>query len=350
MGDNVYIHEGVDVTIKVGINGFGRIGRNFYRAVRVSGADIEIVGINDLTDTKTLAHLLKYDSILGRIGVPVSAEEGAIVVDGTRIPVFAERDPAALPWATAGADIVIESTGFFTSAESAGKHLSAGAKKVIISAPAKGEDITIVMGVNEDKYNPETDNIISNASCTTNCLAPMAKVIDDAFGIERGLMTTIHAYTNDQSILDYPHSDLRRARAAAINMIPTTTGAAKAISLVLPHLAGKLDGYAMRVPIPTGSATDLTVELKKAATKEEINAVVKAAADGPLKGILVYTEDPIVSSDIVTDPASCTFDAQLTHVNGNMAKVVGWYDNEWGYSNRLVDLTVFVGSSLPSSS
>ena len=334
------------MTIKVGINGFGRIGRNFYRAMRASGADIQIVGINDLTDTKTLAHLLKYDSILGRIGVEVQAVDGAIIVDGITIPVFAERDPAALPWAKVGADIVIESTGFFTDAAAAGKHLAAGAKKVIISAPAKGEDITIVMGVNEDKYNPATDNIISNASCTTNCLAPMAKVLDDSFGIERGLMTTIHAYTNDQSILDYPHSDLRRARAAAINMIPTSTGAAKAISLVLPQLKGRLDGYAMRVPVPTGSATDLTVELKTAATKEEIHAAIQAAAAGPLKGILVYTEDPIVSSDIVTDPASCIFDSGLTYVNGNLAKVVGWYDNEWGYSNRLVDLTAFVGSSL----
>ena len=334
------------MTIKVGINGFGRIGRNFYRALRASGADIQIVGINDLTDTKTLAHLLKYDSILGRIGVEVQAVDGAIIVDGITIPVFAERDPAALPWAKVGADIVIESTGFFTDAAAAGKHLAAGAKKVIISAPAKGEDITIVMGVNEDKYNPATDNIISNASCTTKCLAPMAKVLDDSFGIERGLMTTIHAYTNDQSILDYPHSDLRRARAAAINMIPTSTGAAKAISLVLPQLKGRLDGYAMRVPVPTGSATDLTVELKTAATKEEIHAAIQAAAAGPLKGILVYTEDPIVSSDIVTDPASCIFDSGLTYVNGNLAKVVGWYDNEWGYSNRLVDLTAFVGSSL----
>ena len=334
------------MTIKVGINGFGRIGRNFYRAMRASGADIQIVGINDLTDTKTLAHLLKYDSILGRIGVEVQAVDGAIIVDGITIPVFAERDPAALPWAKVGADIVIESTGFFTDASGAGKHLAAGAKKVIISAPAKGEDITIVMGVNEDKYNPAIDNIISNASCTTNCLAPMAKVLDDSFGIERGLMTTIHAYTNDQSILDYPHSDLRRARAAAINMIPTSTGAAKAISLVLPQLKGRLDGYAMRVPVPTGSATDLTVELKTAATKEEIHAAIQAAAAGPLKGILVYTEDPIVSSDIVTDPASCIFDSGLTYVNGNLAKVVGWYDNEWGYSNRLVDLTAFVGSSL----
>lgn len=332
------------MAIKVGINGFGRIGRNFYRALLASGADVEIVGINDLTDTKTLAHLLKYDSILGRIGVPVEAADGAIVVNGTTIPVFAERDPADLPWGKVGADIVIESTGIFTDAESARKHVTAGAKKVIISAPAKGEDITIVMGVNDQDYDPARHVIISNASCTTNCLAPMAKAIDDAFGIERGLMTTIHAYTNDQRILDFPHSDLRRARAAAVNMIPTSTGAAKAIGLVLPHLKGKLDGYAMRVPTPTGSATDLTVELKQAATKEEINAVVKAAAEGPMKGILVYTEDPIVSTDIVTDPASCIFDASLTNANGNMVKVLGWYDNEWGYSNRLVDLVGLVGS------
>ncbi len=334
------------MTIKVGINGFGRIGRNFYRALLASGADVEVVGVNDLTDTKTLAHLLKYDSILGRLGKDVVAGDGEIVIDGKAIPVFAERDPADLPWAKVGADIVIESTGFFTDAASAGKHLTAGAKKVIISAPAKGEDITIVMGVNDKDYNPATDNIISNASCTTNCLAPMAKVIDDAFGIERGLMTTIHAYTNDQNVLDYPHKDLRRARAAALNMIPTTTGAAKAIALVMPQLKGKLDGYAMRVPVPTGSATDLTIELKTAATKEEINAAIKAAADGPLKGILQYTEDPIVSTDIVTDPSSCIFDSGLTYVNGNMAKVVGWYDNEWGYSNRLVDLVDLVGSKL----
>jgi glyceraldehyde 3-phosphate dehydrogenase len=334
------------VTVKVGINGFGRIGRNFYRAVVASGADVEIVGVNDLTDTKTLAHLLKYDSILGRLGKTVEAGDGKIVVDGVDIPVFAERDPAALPWASVGADIVIESTGFFTNADDARKHIAAGAKKVIISAPAKGEDITIVMGVNDKDYDPATDNVISNASCTTNCLAPMAKAIDDAFGIERGLMTTIHAYTNDQNVLDYPHKDLRRARAAALNMIPTTTGAAKAIALVLPHLKGKLDGYAMRVPVPTGSATDLTVELRTAATKEEVNAVVKAAAEGALKGYLTYTEDPIVSSDIVTDPSSCIFDAQLTHANGNMVKVVGWYDNEWGYSNRLVDLVALVGSKL----
>ncbi len=334
------------MTIKVGINGFGRIGRNFFRALVESGADIQVVGINDLTDTGTLAHLLKYDSILGRFGRPVEATEGAIVVEGVRIPIFAERDPAALPWASVGADIVIESTGIFTSAEDAGKHLTGGAKKVIISAPAKGEDITIVMGVNDDKFDPAKDVIISNASCTTNCLAPMAKVLDDTFGIVRGLMTTIHAYTNDQRILDFPHSDLRRARAAALNMIPTSTGAAKAIGLVLPHLKGKLDGYAMRVPVPTGSATDLTVELAKPATKEEINAAMKAAASGPLKGILVYTEDPIVSTDIVTDPASCVFDAGMTNANGNMAKVLGWYDNEWGYSNRLIDLVVLVGSKL----
>ena len=334
------------MTVKVGINGFGRIGRNFYRAIMESGADIEIVGVNDLTDTKTLAHLLKYDSILGRLGKDVKAGDGEIIIDGKALPIFAERDPANLPWGKVGADIVIESTGHFTDAESAGKHLAAGAKKVIISAPAKGEDITIVMGVNDKDYDPAKHNILSNASCTTNCLAPMAKVIDDAFGIERGLMTTIHAYTNDQNVLDFPHKDLRRARAAALNMIPTTTGAAKAIALVMPQLKGKLDGYAMRVPVPTGSATDLTIELKTPATKEEINAAIKKAADGELKGILQYTEDPIVSTDIVTDPSSCIFDSGLTYVNGNMAKVVGWYDNEWGYSNRLVDLTVLVGSKL----
>ena len=329
------------MAVKVGINGFGRIGRNFYRALVASGAPIEIVGINDLTDTTTLAHLLKYDSILGRLQATVSPVEGGISVDGTVIPVFAERDPANLPWAKVGADIVIESTGFFTKAEDAGKHITAGAKKVIISAPATGEDITIVMGVNDQDYDPAVHNIISNASCTTNCLAPMAKAIDDAFGIERGLMTTIHAYTNDQNILDFPHKDLRRARAAALNMIPTSTGAAKAIGLVMPGMKGKLDGYAMRVPVPTGSATDLTVILKTPATTDEVNAAVKAAADGK---VLVYTEDEIVSTDIVTDPASCTFDAKMTNVNGNMVKVLGWYDNEWGYSNRLVDLVALVGS------
>jgi len=329
------------MAVKVGINGFGRIGRNFYRALLASGANVEIVGINDLTDTATLAHLLKYDSILGRLQGTVTAAEGGITVNGTLIPVFAERDPANLPWAKVGADIVIESTGFFTKAEDAGKHISAGAKKVIISAPATGEDITIVMGVNDQDYDPAIHNIISNASCTTNCLAPMAKALDDAFGIERGLMTTIHAYTNDQNILDFPHKDLRRARAAALNMIPTSTGAAKAIGLVMPTMKGKLDGYAMRVPVPTGSATDLTVVLKKPATKDEVNAAVKSAADGR---ILVYTEDEIVSTDIVTDPASCTFDAKMTNVNGPLVKVLGWYDNEWGYSNRLVDLVALVGS------
>ena len=332
------------MTVRVGINGFGRIGRNFYRAVQASGADIEIVAVNDLTDTKTLAHLLKYDSILGRLGKDVVAGDGEITVVGTgSFPVFAERDPADLPWAKVGADVVIESTGFFTDAASAGKHLTAGAKKVIISAPAKGEDFTVVMGVNHEDYDPAAHNIISNASCTTNCLAPMAKVIDDAFGIERGLMTTIHAYTNDQNVLDYPHKDLRRARAAALNMIPTTTGAAKAIALVMPQLKGKLDGYAMRVPLPTGSATDLTVIVGRETSVEEVNAAVKAASDGKY---LRYNTDPIVSSDIVTDPASCIFDSGLTYVNGNMAKVVGWYDNEWGYSCRLVDLITYVGKTL----
>jgi glyceraldehyde 3-phosphate dehydrogenase len=330
----------------VGINGFGRIGRNFYRAIVASGADIEVVGVNDLTDNKTLAHLLKYDSILGRLGQTVTSTEDAIIINGTPIRALAERDPAALPWGDLGADIVIESTGHFTDANVARKHIDGGAKKVLISAPAKNEDFTVVMGVNDADYDPAKHVIISNASCTTNCLAPMAKAIDDAFGIESGLMTTIHAYTNDQVILDFPHKDLRRARAAALNMIPTTTGAAKAIGLVLPNLKGKLDGYAMRVPVPTGSATDLTVRLAKETTKEELNAAVKAAAEGPLAGYLEYTEDPIVSTDIVTNPASCIFDASLTNVMGGSAKVLGWYDNEWGYSNRLIDLTVLVGKSL----
>jgi glyceraldehyde 3-phosphate dehydrogenase len=330
----------------VGINGFGRIGRNFYRALAAQGADVEIVAVNDLTDNATLAHLLKYDSILGRLGEDVEATEDAIVVGGKKILALAQRDPAALPWGDLGVDIVVESTGFFTDAEKAKGHVAGGAKKVIISAPAKGEDATIVMGVNQEVYDPASHTIISNASCTTNCLAPMAKAINDAFGIENGLMTTIHAYTNDQVILDYPHKDLRRARAAAINMIPTSTGAAKAIGLALPELKGKLDGYAMRVPVPTGSATDLTVNLATEATAAEINAAVKAAAEGALKGVLEYTEDPIVSSDIVTSPASCIFDASLTKVIGRQAKVLGWYDNEWGYSNRLVDLVQFVGASL----
>jgi glyceraldehyde 3-phosphate dehydrogenase len=334
------------VTVKVGINGFGRIGRNFFRAVIASGADVEIVGVNDLTDNKTLAHLLKYDSILGRLGLPVEYTEDSITVGGKTFKTTAERDPGALPWGALGADVVIESTGHFTDATAAAKHIAAGAKKVIISAPAKNEDITIVMGINDGDYDPAKHNVISNASCTTNCLAPMAKVLLDEFGIVKGLMTTIHAYTNDQVILDFPHKDLRRARAAATNMIPTTTGAAKAIALVIPELKGKLDGYAMRVPVPTGSATDLTVQLSREVTKAEVNAAFKAAAEGSLKGYLEYTEDPIVSSDIVTSPASCTFDAQLTVAQGDQLKIVGWYDNEWGYSNRLADLITMVGSSL----
>jgi len=334
------------VTVKVGINGFGRIGRNFFRAVQTSGADIEVVAVNDLTDTATLAHLLKYDSILGRLPGEVSSTDGVIAVDGKEIKVFAERNPGDLPWNDLGVDIVIESTGFFTKAEAAKEHLGGSVKKVIVSAPASGDDITIVMGVNESEYDPATDNVISNASCTTNCLAPMAKVINDTFGIERGLMTTIHAYTGDQNLHDGPHKDMRRARAAALSIIPASTGAAKAIGVVIPELKGKLDGYAMRVPVPTGSATDLTVEVATAATAEEVNAAIKAAAEGPMKGILEYTEAPIVSADIVTDPASCIFDASLTKVNGNMVKVLGWYDNEWGYSNRLIDLVVYVGDRL----
>jgi glyceraldehyde 3-phosphate dehydrogenase len=334
------------VTIRVGINGFGRIGRNFFRALQASGADVEVVAVNDLTDNATLAHLLKYDSILGRLGQDVKATDNEIVVGDKTIKAFAERDPANLKWGELGVDIVIESTGFFTDAEKAKVHAENGAKKVIISAPAKNEDVTIVMGVNDDQYDAAAHTIISNASCTTNCLGPMAKVLHDTFGIERGLMTTIHAYTQDQNLQDAPHKDLRRARAAALNIVPTSTGAAKAIGLVLPELKGKLDGYALRVPVPTGSATDLTATLGRETTAEEVNAAIKAAADGPLKGILTYTEDPIVSADIVTDPASCIFDAGLTKVIGNQAKVVGWYDNEWGYSNRLVDLVKLVGSSI----
>jgi glyceraldehyde 3-phosphate dehydrogenase len=330
----------------VGINGFGRIGRNFFRAVAASGADIEIVGVNDLTDNDTLAHLLKYDSILGRFPGDVTATADEIAVDGAAFKAFAFRDPAQLPWGDIGADVVIESTGIFTDATKAKVHVDGGAKKVIISAPASNEDVTVVMGVNHEDYDPAKHTVISNASCTTNCLGPLAKVLNDGWGIERGLMTTIHAYTQDQNLQDGPHKDLRRARAAALNIVPTSTGAAKAIGLVLPELKGKLDGYALRVPIPTGSATDLTVTLGKAASVEEIKAAYKAAAEGPLKGYLSYTEAPIVSSDIVTDPASCIFDAGLTKVIGDQVKVVGWYDNEWGYSNRLVDLSLLVGSSL----
>ena len=337
------------MTIRVGINGFGRIGRNFYRALAATGAagaDIEIVGVNDLTDNATLAHLLKYDTILGRLGSDVTYTDDAIVVGGVKVAALAERDPAKLPWGDLGADIVIESTGHFTNAADARQHVDGGAKKVIISAPAKNEDVTIVMGVNERVYDPANHTVISNASCTTNCLAPMVKVLHETFGIEHGLMTTIHAYTNDQVILDFPHKDLRRARAAALNMIPTTTGAAKAIGVVMPELKGKLDGYSMRVPIPTGSATDLTVKLSRPTSRDDINAAMKAASEGSLKGYLEYTEDPIVSSDIVTNPASCIFDSGLTNVIGDSAKVLGWYDNEWGYSNRLVDLVKYVGASL----
>jgi glyceraldehyde 3-phosphate dehydrogenase len=334
------------VTVRVGINGFGRIGRNFWRAAAASGQDIEIVAVNDLTSPEALAHLLKYDSILGVLKEDIAADGEGIKIAGNTMKVLSERDPGNLPWGDLGVDVVIESTGFFTKAADARKHVDAGgAKKVIISAPASDDDITIVMGVNDNLYDG-SQTIISNASCTTNCLAPLAKVLNDAFGIERGLMTTIHAYTADQNLQDGPHKDLRRARAAALNMVPTSTGAAKAIGLVLPELKGKLDGYAMRVPLPTGSATDLTVEVSRETTVEEVNAAVKAAAEGALKGFLTYNEDPIVSTDIVTDPASCIFDAPLTKVIGNQVKVVGWYDNEWGYSNRLVDLVTYVGKRL----
>jgi glyceraldehyde 3-phosphate dehydrogenase len=335
------------VTIRVGINGFGRIGRNFFRALLAQGAnDIEVVAVNDLTDNATLAHLLKYDSILGRLNGEISATGDGIAVNDRTFKVLEERDPAALPWSDLGADVVIESTGRFTKAEDARKHVGAGARKVIISAPAKNEDITIVMGVNHDRYDPAAHTIISNASCTTNCTAPLAKVLLENFGIVKGLMTTIHAYTNDQVILDFPHKDLRRARAAAINIIPTTTGAAKATALTIPELKGKLDGIAMRVPVATGSVTDLVVTLEREVTKDEVNAAYKAASESTLKGYLDYTEDPIVSSDIVTSPASCTFDSLLTMAQGDQVKVVGWYDNEWGYSCRLVDLVQHVGSQL----
>jgi glyceraldehyde 3-phosphate dehydrogenase len=331
------------VTVRVGINGFGRIGRNFFRAVRASGADIEIVGVNDLTDNAVLAHLLKYDTILGRLDADVSSTDDAIRVGDREIKAFAERDPANLAWGEIGADVVVESTGFFTDATKARAHIDAGAKKVIISAPASNEDITVVMGVNHTDYDPAQHTVISNASCTTNCLGPMAKALNDGLGIVKGLMTTVHAYTADQNLQDNIHKDLRRARAAAVNVVPTSTGAAKAIGLVLPELKGKLDGYALRVPVPTGSATDLTFEAARETTVEEVNAIMEKAADGRF---LRYSTDPIVSSDIVTDPASCIFDAPLTKVLGNQVKVVGWYDNEWGYSNRLADLIEYVGETL----
>lgn len=334
------------MTVRVGINGFGRIGRNFFRAALASGADIEVVAANDLMDNKSIAHLLKYDSVLGVLAEDVTATEDSITVGDRTIKVFAEKDPAKIAWGEAGADVVIESTGIFTDATAAKAHIDGGAKKVIISAPAKNEDATFVMGVNDGDYDPASHDVISNASCTTNCLAPMAKVLNDEFGIVKGLMTTVHAYTQDQNLLDGPHKDLRRARAANLSIIPTSTGAAQAVALVIPELKGKFDGYALRVPTPTGSATDLTFEAGREVTVEEVNAAVKKAADGPLKGILKYTEDPIVSADIVTDPASCIFDSGLTKVIGNQVKVVGWYDNEWGYSNRLIDLTALVGQSL----
>lgn len=332
------------MTIRVGVNGFGRIGRNFWRAVAAGGSDIEIVAVNDLTDTKTLAHLLKYDTVLGTLEGDLEVGEDFIRVGDKTVKVLAQRDPAQLPWSDLNVDVVIESTGRFTKAEDAKKHIEAGAKKVVISAPAKGEDITLVMGVNDDKYDPANHHIVSNASCTTNCVAPMAKVLMDSFGIQQGFMTTVHAYTNDQVILDFPHKDLRRARAAAQNIIPTSTGAAKATALVLPELQGKLDGMAMRVPVPDGSATDLVVNLEREVTRDEVNAAFKAAAEGPLKDVLVYTEDPIVSSDIVGTSPSCTLDAGMTMAFGNQVKILGWYDNEWGYSSRLVDVAKLVGS------
>ena len=336
------------MTVKVGINGFGRIGRNFFRAAKQRGADLEIVAVNDITDAKTLAHLLRFDSVLGTFPGEVRVSDDALTVDGHALQVLSVRDPAELPWKELGVQIAIESTGLFTDREKADKHIEAGAEKVIISAPAKGEDLTVVLGVNDDRYDATQHNVISNASCTTNCVAPMAKVLDDAFGIEQGFMTTIHAYTNDQNILDLPHKDLRRARAAAINIIPTTTGAAKATGLVLEHLKGKLDGISMRVPVPDGSVTDLVATLKREVTIDEINEAFRRASEsGPLaNGRLVYSEDPLVSSDIVGSSASCTFDALSTMANGNVAKIVGWYDNEWGYSSRLVDLTEMVAASL----
>jgi glyceraldehyde 3-phosphate dehydrogenase len=334
------------MSVRIGINGFGRIGRNFFRAAKQRDLDFDFVGVNDLGDAATMAHLLKYDSVHGRYPGKVEAGDGSLTVDGDELRLLAQRDPADLPWKDLGADVVIESTGIFTKREAAAKHLEAGASKVIISAPASGEDLTVVLGVNDDAYDPATHHVISNASCTTNCVAPMAKILNDEFGIEQGFMTTVHAYTNDQSILDLPHKDLRRARAAAANIIPTSTGAAKATGLVLPELQGKLDGMAMRVPVPDGSVTDLVATLSREVTVDEVNAAFRAASEqGPLAGKVVYTQDLIVSSDIVGSDASCTFDASATMVMGSVAKVIGWYDNEWGYSNRLVDLAQLVGTT-----
>lgn len=334
------------MSVKIGINGFGRIGRNYLRAALAQGSKLDIVAVNDLSDTKSLATLLKFDSVMGRINADISFDESNVIVNGTKIKVLAERDPALLPWGDLGVDIVIESTGRFTNATDAQKHIDAGARKVLISAPGTDVDGTFVMGVNHETYDAATQHIISNASCTTNCLAPLAKVFNDAFGIENGLMTTVHAYTADQNLQDGPHDDLRRARAAAINIVPSSTGAAKAIGLVLPELQGKLDGFALRVPVPTGSITDLTLVTKTTVTVAEINAAYKKAAEGPLKGILMYTEEPLVSSDIVTDPHSSIYDSGLTKVIGNTVKLASWYDNEWGYSNRLVDLTEYVAERL----
>lgn len=334
------------MTVRVGINGFGRIGRNFFRAARAAGADLEIVAANDLGSLDTMAHLLKYDSVLGRLDATVKVKRNAIVVDGHEIRILAERSPEALPWGDLGVDLVIESTGRFTKRDDAAKHLDGGAPMVIVSAPATGADATFVYGVNHKTFDPKTHKVVSNASCTTNCFVPLVKVLDDAFGVEQGLMTTVHAYTGDQSLVDGPHDDLRRARGAAINITPTSTGAARATSLVMEAMKGRLDGTALRVPVPTGSITDFNAVLKTSASVDEINAAFAKAAKGPLKGVLRYTEDPIVSSDIVTDPHSCIFDAGLTMSMGTLVKVLGWYDNEWGYSNRLVDLTMFVGSKL----
>jgi glyceraldehyde 3-phosphate dehydrogenase len=334
------------MAVKVGINGFGRIGRNYFRAAKSQDADFDFVAVNDITDSATLAHLLKYDSVLGNLDADISATEEGITVDGDEFKVLAERDPENLPWKELGVEIVVESTGLFTDRENAEKHLAAGAQKVIISAPAKGEDITIVLGVNGDDYDPASHHVISNASCTTNCVVPMASVLEEAFGIDRALMTTCHAYTNDQNLLDLPHKDLRRARAAAINIVPASTGAAKATSLAIPKLKGKMDGMAFRVPVPDGSVTDLVCILEREASTEDVNEAFKEASQGRLNGLLKYTEDPLVSSDVVGDPHSCVFDALSTMAIGNMVKVIGWYDNEWGYSNRLVELTGLVAERL----
>jgi glyceraldehyde 3-phosphate dehydrogenase len=334
------------MTVRVGINGFGRIGRNFFRAARATGADLEIVAVNDLGSLDTMAHLLKYDSVLGRLGATVKVNKRGLVIDGQELRVLSDRNPADLPWGDLEVDLVIESTGIFTDRAKAATHLDGGAPLVIVSAPSQGADATFVYGVNHKEFNPRKHQVISNASCTTNCFVPLVKVLDDAFGVEQGLMTTVHAYTGDQQLVDGPHSDLRRARGAAINITPTSTGAARATSLVMESMKGRLDGTALRVPVPTGSITDFNAVLKKSATVEQINAAFAKAAKGSLKGVLRYTEDPIVSSDIVTDPHSCIFDAGLTMSMGNLVKVLGWYDNEWGYSNRLVDLTMYVGAKL----